>query len=180
MSGTGRRALYIIYIKKKSSWCIISCNHWLRSFPFYINIYVSLWPPGSNPRRFLVVDTFPVEVVTVSWHVLPPSDHWYSQLQFLEFLSLWSSTSHFYDDSVLSYDIQHEKEYISNMCLCIDCVYRHMLINWISVHYFAASNLVKSMHCKCTFSYLTDIFLYTLSPKDSSALTVIRLGFVQT
>ena len=141
---------------------------------------MSLWPPGSNPRRFLVVDTFPVEVVTVSWHVLPPSDHWYSQLQFLEFLSLWSSTSYFYDDSVLSYDIQHEKEYISNMCLCIDCVYRHMLINWISVHYFAASNLVKSMHCKCTFSYLTDIFLYTLSPKDSSALTVIRLGFVQT
>ena len=109
------------------------------------------------------VVTFPVEVVSVSWHVLPPSDHWYSQLQFLEFLSLWSSTSHYYDDSVLSYDIQHEKEYISNMCLCIDCVYRHMLLNWISVYYFAASNLVKSMHSKCTFSYLTDIFLYTLS-----------------
>ena len=143
---------YISFTLKKNHLGVL----YLATTDFDLSRSTSLWPPGSNPRRFHVVDTFPVEVVTVSWHVLPPSDHWYSQLQFLEFLSLWSSTSHFYDDSVLSYDIQHEKEYISNMCLCIDCVYRHMLLNWISVHYFAASNLVKCapFHTWLTFSFI--------------------------
>ena len=43
----------VIY-KKILSRCIISCNHWLRSFPFYIKIYTSLWPPGYNTREDLV------------------------------------------------------------------------------------------------------------------------------